>query len=290
MIYTHGGIFHADDAMACAIARLAGYGPEITRVVKLPENFKDGDIAVDIGGAHEPANMVFDHHYPGGNDDGRAACGKLWAFMGKYLCQSSIVADRVYLTLLGSIDRSDIGVPDWNQINGDMRHVSANMLIYSMNPPSCSTRQEVDAAFEIAVQACKIALEGSIANARMFCRMQDIVSFASRPEPEVLVFSQDGPWQEHVLADSRYENVLYVIFPSQREGFQIQCVPPSAGSFGKRKPLPEGWSGLSGRKLAEAANMDLIDGPGLFCHPNRFIGGAMNLTDALKLARLAIAA
>lgn len=293
-IFTHSGAFHADDAMACAIARMLDldFGPIVVRVRELPSDFstKDGDVAVDVGGCHDPIKGIFDHHQRNGNDDGFAATGKFWNQFGITICGSQVVADRVYLTLLGSIDRADIGISDWSPVRDDWRHISASALISSMNPPFGSSKEVSDVAFEVAINTCTFALKGAIAQALTYCRMQEVIASADRPFPEVLVLSEGGPWQEHVTADDKFSNLLYVIYPSDRGGFIIQCIPPEAGSFGQRKPLPTEWAGLREAELAAATGFDLEIGSELFCHPGKFIGGARTLADVLKLAKLAVSA
>lgn len=289
-IYTHSGAFHCDDAMACAIARLAGFGPGIIRVREIPDVLDFSDIVIDVGGVYDPSINRFDHHQRGGAADGMAATGKVWQKFGTQLCDGDQeVADRVYLTLLASIDRADIGISDWTPVSTEWRHLSASGFISSMNPPFGCSKEESDKAFGAAVNACTFALKGAIEQARTYVKMQHVVAAAERPIPEVLVLSQGGPWQEHVLINKKLSEVLYVIYPSDRGGYNIQCVPASLGSFETRKLLPAAWAGLRGEELAKAVDLNLQIGPELFCHPGRFIAGACNLEDVLKLAKLAVA-
>ncbi len=288
-LFTHSGAFHADEVMAIAIIKMIATVMTILRVRELPQDFEVGsDIAVDVGSKQDPAKGMFDHHQKGGSEDNFAATGKVWAFFGTALCQSHQVADRVYLTLLGSIDRADIGISDWTPVREEWRHLGASAFIASMNPPFGCSKEESDAAFEAAVTACSFALKGAIENAKTFCRMQDVIAKAEQPFKEVIILSEGGPWQEHVVGNSNYDQILYVIFPSDRGGFQLQCVPPQAGSFGQRKPLPVEWAGLRGQELADVVGSDFEIGSSLFCHPGRFIAGAMNLQDTIWLAEFAV--
>jgi uncharacterized UPF0160 family protein len=292
MLYVHAGQFHADDAFCIAAAQLLGFGPEFERVRELPENFNpQSDIALDIGGVFNPAQNKFDHHQRGGSDDGLAAIGKFWSVYGPRYCQDQRVANRVYLTLIGSIDRADIGVSDWTPIRDDWRHLTASGFIASMNPQPGRPVEETNWAFAAAVSAAKVALVGAIAQARLYIEMSDVVEQStSHFNGRVLEIAKSGPWQEHVFEQS-LDMVLFVIYPSERGGFCIQCVPDKPGSFGQRKPLPESWKGLRGEELAAVIRREEISltvGPALFCHPGRFIGGAETLADTLLMAKLAI--
>jgi uncharacterized UPF0160 family protein len=295
-IFTHSGLFHADDAMAVAMVEMlcnredycgGSQNPEVIRVRQLPEDFNAvEDIALDVGGKCDDRS-IFDHHQKGGNDDGRAAAGKFWRIYGPLITGSTEVANRVYQTLIGAIDRADIGVPDWQPVRDDWQHVSLSGFIAGMNPPMGSPAEMYNAAFDVAVAACAAALKGAIDQARSFCKMRNVVMFATRPCPEVLYLKTGGPWQEHVLQDRGYDDILFVVYPSERGGFCVQAVPAALGSFQTRKSLPKDWWGLRGEELAKAAKMGCF-GPATFCHPNGFIGGAETIEDAVLMAKKAV--
>jgi len=283
VIYVHSGIFHADDAMATAIALRVYPDAKIRRVRVVPEDRGDA-LVLDVGGVYDPSHGQFDHHQRGGSDDGRAATGKVWAQMGPQICGSEQIASRVYDMLLASIDRNDIGVKDCAPIEG-MRHLSASAFVSMMNAED-ATSPEQDVAFGRAVQACSNALAGAITNAGHWIRMRDIV-LTINPR-EAIFIPEPGEWQEHVLADDRFAETMYVAFPSDRGGFLLQCVPDKIGSFGTRKSLPQAWAGLRGEQLASLVGIQA--GPEVFCHPGRFIAGAVTLEDCQALAEYAIAA
>jgi len=289
-IYVHAGMFHADDVFCvAALAQISGTQFTVLRVRELPIDFdiNNGDIATDVGGRFVPEQGVFDHHQKGGNEDGMAAIGKLWSVFGSEICGDQRTADRVYLTLLAAIDRADIGVSDWNPVREDWRHLSASALISSMNPEfGCSDADRME-AFLTAVEAARFALKGTIQNARSFIKMSDVVASATRHfDGRVIELNSGGPWQEHIF-EQKLENVLYVIYPSERGGFCLQAVPDAPGSFGMRKPLPDFWAGLRGQELASLIGLPNY-GPATFCHPGRFIGGAETLDDVLGMVGLAL--
>lgn len=291
-IFTHAGIFHADDCFAIVIAYLAcGFKPTVERVRELPKDFNpEEDLAVDVGGVFYPQQNIYDHHFKGGNSDNMAATGKLWSVVGEMICGSKRVADRVYLTLLGSIDRADLGILDWTPVSPEWRHVSMSQFISGLNPSFGTDPKEVRHIFAQTIKFCEMALKNAISQAKEFIEMQDIVGSASWPYPEVLVLQKGGQWKEHVCNDSNFESLLYVIFPSDRGGYNIQCVPPSSESFKMRKPLPEVWAGLRGEQLNNILGNKLTVSSSLFCHDGRFIGGAETLEETLELAKIAIQA
>jgi len=300
--FTHSGVFHGDDVFSLAAADILWPGTEILRVRELPKDFSfgKGDIALDIGGEFSPTKGIFDHHYKGGNDDQKAAIGKFWSYYGMIIVDKvmvnnnysdesiKLIADKVYNDLLASIDRADIGVSDWTPVSDDIQHLSASAFINLMNVDVFNEESQFD-NFMVAVNAAKIALIGAIHQAQKWVEMKNIIRDARRDYKSVLILEKGGPWQEHVLADSKYNDILYVIFPSERGGYCIQCVPDQLDSFGTRKLLPEEWSGLRGQELAAIIrNLEDSFSPSLFCHSERFIGGAETMKDIMKLAYLAV--
>lgn len=289
MIYTHSGIFHGDDVFAVAVLKMNFPSAQVCRVRELPENFDWAtDIAVDVGGKYDPSKNMFDHHQKGGQDDGLAAIGKVWKSFGIILCGSTDITDRVWETLLVSINDADIGVQTFAPIEG-RRHLSASALISSCNPPFGTPEETVSSIFIQMVDMAIVSLTHSIAQAMEWVNMKTAVSNAAiHSNGRILQLSCPGPWQEHIF-NQGLDDVLYVIYPSDRGGFLCQCVPDSPGSFGQRKPLPASWAGLRGDDLKSIANLNL-SGPATFCHPGSFICGAESITDCLKLASLAVEA
>ena len=288
MIYTHSGMFHADDALAVAIVQMCVplHENEIVRVRELPETFGKNDIAVDIGGVYDPDRKIFDHHFAGGSNDGCAAVGKIW----KYVNFPDELKDRVYLTLIGSIDRADIGVADWIPVKDDWRHLSASALISSMNPPSGSTYERVMDCFMHAVECMRCALVGAVEQAKTWLKMEEVVKTSEIIGSKILVLTTGGPWQEHIFNQNK-KNILYVIYPSERGGFCLQCVPDVLGGFGMRKSLPEDWWGLKKSEfivVLPPRRGGWTDTPSLFAHPGGFIAGSETLEEAKELALLAV--
>ena len=96
------------------------------------------------------------------------------------------------------------------------------------------------------------------------------------------------PWQDHLFSsvNPKAKDVLYVVFPSIREGYNVQAVPDKPEGFGQRKALPESWAGLRGEEFAKKCGVEKA----IFCHPARFICGASTLEDAVRLAIKAVRA
>ena len=103
-----------------------------------------------------------------------------------------------------------------------------------------------------------------------------------------MVLDQFVPWEEFIFAstNANAEEIQFVIFPSNRGGYNWQCVPDAIGSFGQRKKVPAEWKGLCDSELQTVTGVATAT----FCHPAGFIGGAETLEDTLVLAKIAVKA
>lgn len=106
--------------------------------------------------------------------------------------------------------------------------------------------QHPDEAF---AAACKFAegilhrtIEYAISNAKAESRVMDAIQ---KTVGHTLVLPEYMPWVDAVFkAEREKENELwYIIFPSRRGGYSVQCIPDAPGSFGQRHPLPKDWWG-----------------------------------------------
>jgi uncharacterized UPF0160 family protein len=308
-IFTHSGMFHADDVFCVAASLLIWPEAEIFRVRQLPEDFgKDHnnsfDVSVDVGGVYDGSLMMFDHHQSGGNADGMAAIGKFWKETGVFVIDELYpelsadiigqVADYVETSIIAPIDRGDIGIKDWEPTDeateNGWSHLSAARLISSCNAPFGASEEVQMDHFMTAVRMALLSLRGTIQQGIEFCRMKNEVEAAASLRADdwsFIILQNPGPWQAHVIGREDLNDILYVIFPSDRGGWMVQCVPDALDSFGKRKELPAEWAGLRGEEFASKVGLTQF-GSATFCHPGRFVTGAETLEDAMKLASLAV--
>ena len=93
------------------------------------------------------------------------------------------------------------------------------------------------------------------------------------------------PWKSLVLnsENEKAKEILFVVFPSNRGGYNVYTVPKEEGSFENRKSLPKEWAGLRDEKLQEVTGIKTAR----FCHNACFICTAETKEDAMKLANLA---
>lgn len=320
MIYTHSGVFHADDVFAVALLDwLRWFGSADRALVRTRDaaalaRFDPAhDVMVDVGGACDPAARRFDHHFPDPprRDDGipYAAFGLSWRAFGAAYVRHVIdpghvhpegliaeVADRVERELVRTIDAGDTGtalVADPTPAFAGITPFSIAKAVAAWNAPDTDDHAAQGHCFRTAVRWAFQLLERVVRRAAdqvtaLVVVREAVEAHLARIDddflPEVLLLDESGPWQEVVLGDARCKDVLYVVFPAGGD-WLVQCIPDAVGSFGKRRPLPEAWSGLrDGAFVAASGVADAV-----FCHPGRFICGARSLAGAIALAGCATA-
>jgi len=282
---THGGIFHADDVFATVILAMLG-DITVMRVFTVPADTRA--FVYDIG------RGKYDHHQKGGNGAREtgipyASCGLIWRDYGAEAVQNlgcpANLTDRVTAevdnVLIEGIDGIDNGIPiiaDSTRIKYNPLNVAEEIGQFNPTWDSCQHPDEAFAA------ACKFAegilhrtIEYAISNAKAESRVMDAIQ---KTVGHILVLPEYMPWVEAVFkAEREKENeIWYIIFPSRRGDYSVQCIPDVPGSFGQRHPLPKEWWGNPKASGVEGCT---------FVHANGFIAACDTLEHALKLAQIA---
>jgi uncharacterized UPF0160 family protein len=266
--YTHGGIFHADDVFSAALLKLIYPDISFKRVFKIPEGIDpdcldQGYVVFDIGLGR------FDHHQADNeyreNGTPYAAFGKLWSKFGPQLTLSQEAWNEVDAVLVQPIDYTD-NTGDRNPLSVAIHHLN----------PTWDSSDSPDVAFNKAVQVAIPILKGTIDTANSKVSAALAIEDSSRIiEDNILVLDRYIPWQETVI--NGMPNVLYVIFPSNRGGYNAQVVPVRNGSTEPRKPFPKEWYGNPATELGMT-----------FCHPAGFLLSAETEEAAVAITKIAL--
>lgn len=292
---THGGIFHADEVLATVIlSKVLGEELTILRTFKVPENLSNDVIVYDIGFGK------FDHHQKGGNgarENGvpYAAVGLIWKEYGHQIVENTanpeLVWELIDRDLIQGVDATDNGAmpkPETESTGPVVRNMSFSAIISSFNP-TWDSSEDPDEAFIKAVEFAETVFENTLKNATAKAKAQKIVEEAiEKSQEHIMVLEQFVPWQEFVFSseNAKAAEVQFVVFPSNRGGYNWQCVPDVLGGFGQRKPVPSEWRGLSGENLQRVTGIPTAN----FCHAAGFLGSAETFKDAYALAKLAVEA
>lgn len=292
---THGGIFHADEVLATVIlSKVLGEELTVLRTFKVPENLSNDVIVYDIGFGK------FDHHQKGGNgarENGvpYAAVGLIWKEYGHQIVENTanpeLVWELIDRDLIQGVDATDNGAmpkPETESTGPVVRNMSFSAIISSFNP-TWDSSEDPDEAFIKAVEFAETVFENTLKNATAKAKAQKIVEEAiEKSQEHIMVLEQFVPWQEFVFSseNAKAAEVQFVVFPSNRGGYNWQCVPDVLGGFGQRKTVPSEWRGLSGENLQRVTGVPTAN----FCHSAGFLGSAETFKDAYALAKLAVEA
>ncbi|MDO4979101.1 MAG: MYG1 family protein [Candidatus Saccharibacteria bacterium] len=287
---THAGKFHADEVFATVILEQVYNDIAVARVEAVPPELPEGAVVYDIGYGK------FDHHQKGGNgsrpaseelegqlrDDATevmyASCGLIWAKYGAEIMDSPELAQYIDETFIQLIDAGD---------NGQKNYVLSD-IIEKFNP-TWNEKTDPDVCFAEAVKVAKLIFKRVMAGAKSNLAARSIVEQAIEDsEDGLMVLDKYMTYEElvHNSDNPKAKDILFVVYPSNRAGYNVRAVSASLGEFGNRKDLPAEWAGLSGSALQEVTGVETA----AFCHNSRFLVVASTLEDALKLAKLAIEA
>jgi len=296
LIGTHDGVFHADEVFACAALLLMHEEMGIVRS-RDPEVLSECAFVVDVGGVYDPVKNRYDHHQRGfdrrrENGVKFSSFGLVWERLGQCLvlssfdsyCDEVAIAAEVDRCLVQPIDALDNGQPLYSggePCFEDISGFSVSRVISSFNLTWGESHTDTpENAFWTAMEVAQSILKRQILQARATVADQEEVEQASHRE--IVCLDHAGMrWQPILCAQ---EEPTYVVFQALDGTWMVQCVPPTVGSFEKRKPLPKAWAGLRDADLAALT----VEGA-VFCHNGRFIAGAKTFDGAYKMAEMALA-
>lgn len=316
-LYTHNGLFHADDVFATALLSLMCETYEVVRggEENLPADSSDW-IIFDIGGGeldhHTPECREANGTHPNTNVP-YAACGLVWKKYHREILEAEncpreyigTVYSRIENSLVLGIDASDNGYNSVKDVADGMGNLSdeqrkellaaarigfsVSEMIQDFNPSWQSNRSYDDAFAEAVDFARTIILNRMDSIIDAMDGRNYILQHIDYSTDHLLILEQFAPWQGVIASESRHNpkarDLWYVISPALRGGWNLQCVLENQDDrTSYRHPLPESWYGLRDRELQEASGV----GNAKFCHPGGFIAGADSQEGALELAQAAM--
>lgn len=286
---THAGKFHADEVFGSVLLEKIYENINIIRVPEVDDYDLNGKIVYDIGGG------IFDHHQIGGNGQRTngikyAAFGSLWRAYGKqYLKRIGVenIEDCYNLfdkNFVQFVDAGDNGQIEFEKIN--IKLVTLSDIIEGYNP-NWNEDVDIDEKFMEAIDIARNIFDNKISSTISKCQARFFVEEAiEKSENGIMILNRYMPYTEFVFESTnpKAKDILYVIFESNRKGYNIRALPIELGSFVNRKSFPEEWGGLRNEDLQKVSGVKTAT----FCHNNRFICVADTFEDALKLAKIAV--
>ena len=285
ILATHDGTFHADDVFAFSILFYLHPTASLIRT-RQDELLQKADIVFDVGRGQ------YDHHslqkqYR--NDIPYASAGLIWRDFGKRVLEKEQIPQNwiekthriIDERLFQGIDALDNGVAVTQTIQ--LHHVSDT--IYHFNKQWNEPNKNEDELFKKAASFATTILLNMINQQLAVINAYDVVknAYYNRMDEEILILPHSCPWTSALFDLDKKEEVLFVVYPDQKKGYRLQAVPKGSGTFENRKDLPKYWAGKEGLALENMTGVS----DALFCHPGRFIAGAMSFESILHLAQIA---
>ena len=303
---THSGTFHADDAMAYAVLRLAlGLaGPGEDHVLLRTRDaglLAEADIVWDVGARFEPSAGRFDHHQRGApvREDGTpySALGLVWRHYGLQAVERTLLNAespsapaatdaRTVRTIAEEIDRDIVREVDLldNGIQAPQGTLGFVSLVEDYN---CAwDRPELSlSSFLQASNAAMGILQRRIDAVRARTAAVSIVAEAATrsADPAILELDVGAPWQ--MAAFRLGLPCVYAVFPARTGEWMVGTLPTKPGGVEPKMPFPASWGGLRGAALQKESGV----ADAVFVHQGLFIAAAESRMGALAIARKSIA-
>ena len=226
MIYTHSGVFHADDVFA--VAAIAATAPDRHKVVRtrdLPPTVEVGDWIVDVGMEFDPQRKRFDHHQPDApvreNGIKYSAFGQLAEyFWGEEEWYS------YFLPFVMGIDARDNGQ---QELASSLKLADSGAWVGLYNP-LYGSEEDFDTQFDEAVVLAIRMLVRAIGMAIASYSAEKEVRFAiASAKSGVCVLEKPAPWGAMIKqANAEGRGIRRVVYPNTTAGqWNVQQVPGS---------------------------------------------------------------
>ena len=291
-LITHSGTFHADEVFSTIVLKnLLDLGEVcVCRTNKVDETMREA-VIYDIGGGE------LDHHQIGGNGVRAngikyASFGLVWEKYGKDFL--TLIGSQYVDEVWNSIDRKLVQAVDAVD-NGQLSAIKDNgYIVYTISDyiATFNTKwdeedSKQDEYFVETIDIFEKIFESLIKDEEAKLKAKEQIENAiSNSTNGILVLDRYIAWKESLIESQnpKSKEILFVVFPSIRGGYNVYTVPVEVGSFESRKLLPESWAGLQGQELQKVTGVTTAN----FCHNARFICTAYTKDDAIKLAKIAV--
>ena len=283
-LITHNGTFHADEVFSTVL---------LMNFIDKDDVFlcRTSDVAGASGIIYDVGLGEFDHHQIGGNGEREngikfASFGLVWKKYGrKYLerfdcdvseCFSSM--DKKLVTMIDAIDNGQYSSDSTINI------INVSSLIGLFNS-SWDEVSNQDVYFVSAVNFASIIFDKVVKSVISKVKAKCLVEEAIDKSNGIMILDNFMPYKDFIIEsiNPKAKDILFVVHPSNRGGYNVCTVPVAIGSFVSRKLFPSSWAGLRDKELQDVSGVSSIR----FCHNARFICACETYEDALKIAEIA---
>lgn len=300
-IQVHPGTFHADDVICCVQAKILNKSVKIIRSDKgdIDSDLAARKIVADTGGG------MFDHHQRGAKirSDGCKHCAAslLWEFWGKDVIRKvypgisdehlEIAWKRIDNGMMRTLSITDNGIILDKPLKFDSASNAISSVVGMFNPTwiendndenNSITSNMFMQALEITMKIFKRYIINEVDEAQATLEVMQLIEDKKHngKVDEVLILDRYISWEEAVEA---YDDILVVVYPSMRGGWNIQMAPVKQGSFNTKITVPQHWKGYR-QGVKQNRPMEGMT----FCHSSGFIAAFETKDAAVRAARYVV--
>lgn len=262
--FTHAGKFHSDDIFSSALLTYLNPDIKIKRGYSIPEDFTG--IVFDIGGGE------FDHHQEGAlvRDNGipYAAFGLLWKEFGELILTKKDAKN---------FDKSFVQPLDYSDNTGAHNELAELISLFN---PNWDEKSDYNACFNDAKEIALAILTKKFEFIKSLSRAEEFVKeVVGKAEDNIAILQKRAPWKHFVDGT----DIEFVVYPSDRGGYNAQGVTTSIASTSLKIPFPKEWRGKSTDELKAISGVKTLS----FCHNSGFLISAGTIEDTIKACKLA---
>ena len=280
---THSGTMHADEVFSTAFLDMYLGDVKVYRTNYINyDKVQENTLIYDVG------RGKYDHHQPDAekreNDITYCSFGLIWREFGKDFLKKYDIEyiDEVWSgidkDLVEYIDADDNG--QFPKIEAPYKVKTLPGIIKIFNPSYDSGEDESE-QFLLACNLAKMILKEEILyiNGKVMAEKSLIEELKYITDEKYVILDKFLPYEDTILGDEKYNNLLFVAYPSNRGGYAIKVIPKSLEDKTPRQNFPEEWAGLEGEKLEQISGIEGLT----FCHTARFIVSCKDIDSVYKV-------
>ena len=280
---THSGTMHADEVFSTAFLDMYLGDVKVYRTNYINhDKVQENTLIYDVG------RGKYDHHQPDAekreNDITYCSFGLIWREFGKEFLKKYDIEyiDEVWSgidkDLVEYIDADDNG--QFPKIEAPYKVKTLPGIIKIFNPSYDSGEDESE-QFLLACNLAKMILKEEILyiNGKVMAEKSLIEELKYITDEKYVILDKFLPYEDTILGDEKYNNLLFVAYPSNRGGYAIKVIPKSLEDKTPRQNFPEEWAGLEGEELEQISGIEGLT----FCHTARFIVSCKDIDSVYKV-------
>ncbi|CAD2108710.1 hypothetical protein YYG_01410 [Plasmodium vinckei petteri] len=308
VIGTHSGRFHTDEILASVMLKFLPEYKDAKIIRTRDQALLDKcDIVVDVGGIYDHEKKRYDHHqreFNEGLDENHnirlSSAGLIYKHYGKEVLRKgfnitdenkvNILYDKIYTTLIESIDALDNGI---NQYEGEAKYQINTTLqhrVNRFNPNFLEDDVDENERFMLASDVVKdefCSFVNYYSNIWYEAKTITLEAVKNRynfhKSGRVIFLQKHCPYSDHIYNIEKELNIkdqiLFCIYKDRYNNCRCGTISKENEGFNLRLPFPASFRGLKNEALVKESNIEGLS----FVHYSGFTSAGDNIECLVKL-------